>query len=99
MRLRKFTIICQYPEDSVRPLPLTVLLRAHILSVRSTQLRFVVRGTKGTFTKYGLDLQEDQLKAMPHPSGIFEDSFGREPEDIWGYVENINESGEITRTT
>ena len=52
----------------------------------------------GTFTKYGLDVQEDQLKAMPDPSSIFEEDFGREPESIWGYVENLVDSGEIKRS-
>jgi hypothetical protein len=45
-----------------------------------------------------LDVQEDQLKAMPNPSGIFDDNHGREPEDIWGFVENLDENGEIKRS-
>lgn len=75
-----------------------VLLRAAILSVRSPQLRFIIRGTKGTFVKYGLDVQEDQLKAMPNPAGIFAEGYGREPEDIWGTVETVDASGKFSQT-
>lgn len=91
-------IYMHYPAGSAGRYPLTVLLRAHIVSVRTPQLRFVVRGDKGTFTKYGLDVQEDQLKAMPSPSIVFEDGFGREPENIWGAVENVDRNGAIHKT-
>lgn len=77
-----------------------MLLRSHILSVKSPQLRYAVRGTKGMFTKYGLDTQEDQLKAMPSVSSILEPSYGQEPESIYGIVENIADDGvTITKTT
>lgn len=52
------------------------------------------------FTKYGLDTQEDQLKAMPSVSSILEPSYGQEPESIYGIVENIADDGvTITKTT
>jgi len=51
------------------------------------------------FTKYGLDVQEDQLKAMASPSGMFEAGFGMEPESTWGVLENISENGVITKST
>lgn len=85
----------QYPVGTSRKYPLTVILRAHILSVRSPQLRFIVRGSNGTFVKYGLDVQEDQLKILPDPKGIFTESFGREPDEISGTVETIDSSGNI----
>jgi predicted dehydrogenase len=85
----KFTIHFHYPAGNNRPHPFTAILRAHILSARSPQLRFVVRGTRGTFIKYGLDLQEDQLKAMSTPKVIFEEHYGKEPESIWGTVETL----------
>jgi hypothetical protein len=78
-----------YAAGPSRKYPLTANLRAHILSVRSPQPRYIVRGTKGTYTKFGVDVQEDQLKAMASPSGIFDDGFGREPQALWGTVENI----------
>jgi hypothetical protein len=75
-----------------------VILRAHILSARSPQLRYKVRGTKGTFVKYGLDTQEAQLGALSEPNGIYADDFGAEPEDIWGTVEILTADGSITKS-
>ena len=79
-----------YPASSSRKYPLTVDLRAHILSVHCPQPRYIVRGTKGTFTKFGVDVQEEQLKVMTSP---LDDEFGREPENRWGTVENIEADG------
>ena len=76
-----------------------VILRAHILSVRSPQLRFKVRGTKGTFIKYGLDTQEDQLRALSKPNDIFATNFGTEPSEIWGTLENIGADETIKKST
>ncbi|KAF8076238.1 hypothetical protein FPV67DRAFT_1470921 [Lyophyllum atratum] len=84
-----FTIHFHYPASPARPYPFTAILRAHILSVRSPQLRYIVRGIQGTYTKYGLDIQEDQLKVIPTPQAILEETYGKEPESIWGTVENI----------
>jgi len=94
-----FTIILQYPVNTSRKYPMTAILRSHTLSPRSPQLRFVVRGTKGTYVKYGMDVQEGQLKIMPDPKGIFAQSYGREPEEIWGSVETIDSSGTIKSTS
>jgi hypothetical protein len=84
-----------YPAGPSRKYPLTANLRAHILSVRSPQPRYIVRGTQGTYTKFGVDVQEDQLKAMTSPSAIFENGFGREPVALWGTIENI-EADEVS---
>ena len=75
------------------------ILRAHVLSVRSSQMRFKVRGTKGTFIKYGLDTQEDQLKVISKPNDIFAAEFGTEPTEIWGTVENIGVDGSMEKFT
>ncbi|EGO01865.1 hypothetical protein SERLA73DRAFT_177414 [Serpula lacrymans var. lacrymans S7.3] len=94
-----FTIYLHYPAGTLFPNHFTVLLRSHILSVKAPQLRYAIRGTKGMFTKYGLDVQEDQLKAMPTPSTIFEAGYGKEPESIYGTVENLAEDGvTVTKT-
>lgn len=67
----------------------TVILRGSILSVKSPQIRYVVRGTTGTFTKYGVDLQEEQLKVIKAPSDIHTSpEYGQEPEDLYGILEN-----------
>lgn len=76
---------------------MTAILRAHILSVRSTQLRFLVRGTKGSYTKYGGDVQESQLKTLSDPpTDIHSEWFGREPESLWGLVETVADDDQIT---
>ncbi|KAK2466378.1 hypothetical protein APHAL10511_002020 [Amanita phalloides] len=91
-----FTIFLHYDRTTTQPYPLTVILRAHVLSVRSPQLRFLVRGTNGTFVKHGLDVQEDQLKEIPTPGAILDHSFGKEPESIWGVLELASNDGADT---
>ena len=77
-----------------------MILRGHILSVRSPQVRYVVRGTKGTFLKYGVDVQEDQLKVIPRPAEMFgNQAYGMEPEDIWGTVQNMGEDGRVVESS
>lgn len=96
----QFTIYLHYNIGSPSPKPFTVLLRSHILSAKAPQLRYVVRGTKGVFTKYGLDTQEEQLKAMPTVSSIFAPGYGQEPLEIYGTVENIApDNTTITKST
>lgn len=75
------------------------ILRAHILSVRSLQLRFKVRGTRGTFIKYGLDTQENQLRVLLTPNDIFAADFGTEPTEIWGTLENTGADGSVEKST
>jgi predicted dehydrogenase len=58
----------------------TALLRS-TLTAATPGPRFVVHGTKGSFVKWGLDPQEDALKA----GGKYSDAgFGEEPESQWG---------------
>ncbi len=45
--------------------------------------RFLVHGAAGTYTKYGLDVQEAQLKEGMQPGSI---EFGIEPESQWGVL-------------
>jgi hypothetical protein len=75
------------------------ILRAHVLSVRSPQLRFKVRGTRGTFIKYGLDPQEDKLRNLSKPNDIFAADFGTEPTELWGILENTGADGSIEKST
>jgi hypothetical protein len=89
----------QYPAGSALPHPFTVILRGHILSVRSQQVRYVLRGTKGTYTKFGVDPQEDLLKAISTPDEILADGYGKEPESLWGSLENISDGGSIATST
>ncbi|KAE9410331.1 NAD(P)-binding protein [Gymnopus androsaceus JB14] len=59
-----FTIYMHYPAGSALPYRFTAILRSHPLSARSPQLRYIVRGQKGSYTKYGIDVQEAQLRAL-----------------------------------
>ncbi|TFK43385.1 hypothetical protein BDQ12DRAFT_674892 [Crucibulum laeve] len=92
-----FTIHFHYVRSSTRSYPLTAILRAHSLSVRSPQLRYIVRGIKGTYIKYGVDVQEDQLKVISSPNAIHETQYGREPEYLHGTLEHI-EADDVTVT-
>jgi len=91
----QFSIFLHYPANPDRPHPLRVILRAEILSVHTRPVRYVVRGTKGTFHKYGVDVQEDQLGVITDPTSIHTSVFGREPREIDGTVENLREDGQI----
>ncbi|KAL9712824.1 hypothetical protein Ac2012v2_004062 [Leucoagaricus gongylophorus] len=88
-----FTIHLHYQRNPNRPYPITVILRAHVLSVRTPPLRFIVRGTRGSYIKYGVDTQEDQLKVITTPESILEDQHGKEPESLWGVLETVREDG------
>jgi scyllo-inositol 2-dehydrogenase (NADP+) len=59
---------------------LKVALRSSLLAREDTP-RYVLHGTRGSFVKYGIDVQEDHLKSglMPGSQG-----FGIEPEAHWG---------------
>ena len=57
--------------------------------------RFAVHGTLGSFTKYGLDVQEDALKAGAHPQLGSLGNWGRDP--LVGSLELQTQSGPITQ--
>lgn len=52
-----------------------VTVKAGVLSVEKEQLRFWARGEKGSWKKFGLDVQEDQLKKGMKPA---DEGFGVE---------------------
>lgn len=66
-------------------------LRASLM-VREPAPRYVLHGTKASFVKYGIDQQEDQLKAglLPGMPG-----FGEEPAALYGIL--YTESGDVPR--
>ncbi|KAH8106068.1 oxidoreductase [Cristinia sonorae] len=104
-----FTIFFHYPGlpikgRGVAPTSFTAILRGSIISVRAPQVRYVVRGTQGTFTKFGVDPQEDQLKAIQSPSEIVDPdntAYGNESKDLFGTLENFELGSEtsIVRST
>lgn len=71
---------------------LKVILKSSLL-VREEGPRYILHGTKGSFIKYGLDVQEDHLKAglMPRMEG-----FGVESSDKWGIL-NTETNGQHFR--
>ncbi|KAL4241475.1 Gfo/Idh/MocA family oxidoreductase [Abortiporus biennis] len=98
-----FTITLHYPslskpnDTGVKPTSFTVILRGSPLSVHTPQLRYIARGTKGTYTKYGVDPQEDQLKVIKSPSEVVDPNnveYGQEPESLFGILENFDGTSE-----
>lgn len=72
---------------------LIVHVRVGVLSAETRQLRFWIRGTKGTYTKHGLDAQEDQLKAGMDTSDA---RFGRDPDGWHGTLVTAGEDGTMS---
>ncbi|KIJ56753.1 hypothetical protein M422DRAFT_57398 [Sphaerobolus stellatus SS14] len=91
-----FTIFLHYGTTPKRPTPVTAILRSHFQSARKTQLRYSIKGLKGTFTKTGVDVQEDQLKAAN--IAVSDPSFGTEPEEIYGTLELLQQDSTIKET-
>jgi scyllo-inositol 2-dehydrogenase (NADP+) len=81
-----FDILLHYPK-------LRVLLRATMLACAPGP-RFVVNGTRGSYVKYGLDPQEEALKAGATPDGP---EWGEEDESRWGTLTLAEESGNVAR--
>jgi len=73
-----FEIQMKYPST-------LVTLSAGML-VRSPSPRFVVHGTKGSWTKPGLDVQESQLMKNLNPL-TNQDVFGVETQENWGLID------------
>ena len=71
-----FELILQYPD-------LKVTLKAGML-VREALPRFILLGEQGSFVKYGMDVQEEALKAGQKP--MTNNKWGIEPSASWGKV-------------
>jgi scyllo-inositol 2-dehydrogenase (NADP+) len=71
-----FELILLYPN-------LKVTLKAGML-VSQPLPRYILLGDKGSFVKYGLDVQEEALKAGLDP--YTKNDWGIEPENVWGNV-------------
>jgi scyllo-inositol 2-dehydrogenase (NADP+) len=59
---------------------LKVTLRSSLM-VREESPRYIIHGSKGSFVKYGIDIQENQLKAGLMPADV---GFGVEPTTQYG---------------
>ena len=67
-----FELLLLYPE-------LKVTLKAGML-IKEPGAKYKVYGTKGSYLKYGMDVQEDALKIGEKP----QEDWGLEPEELWG---------------
>ena len=70
-----------------------VILKASLM-VFENNLRYIIHGTKGSFIKYGLDIQEDTLRQNILPNTAH---WGEEPQTQWGTL--YTEAGKITVPT
>jgi scyllo-inositol 2-dehydrogenase (NADP+) len=71
-----FELILHYPN-------LKVTLKAGML-VREALPRFILHGEQGSFVKYGMDVQEEAVKAGQRP--MTNNKWGVEPSTTWGKV-------------
>ena len=62
---------------------LKAILKAGML-VREVGPHFILHGDRGSFTKYGMDVQEADLKAGSFPTAA--PDWGTEPENLWGIL-------------
>lgn len=70
-----FTVLLHYKNGML------ATVKAAVVSLESEQLRFWIRGDKGSYKKFHLDIQEDQLRGGMKPG---ENGFGREPSERYG---------------
>ena len=89
-----FEVLLFYPN-------LKVSLNAGML-VKEKGPKFSIFGTKGSFIKYGMDVQEEALKQGIKPS--ISNAWGTEPESLWGKLETedgrqsvASEKGDYTK--
>jgi predicted dehydrogenase len=68
-----FDVCFEYPK-------LRALLRARVLAYAPGP-HFLIHGTKGSFSKYGMDPQEDPLRRGELPGS---EHWGEDPETLWG---------------
>lgn len=71
---------------------LKAILKAGML-VKQSGPRFILSGDRGSFVKYGLDVQEAALKQGFSPTTLA--NWGIEPEEIWGKLDTEVESQRI----
>lgn len=80
-----FTVLLHYPR-------MLATLKSSFISAEAYQLRFWIRGTKGSFKKYHEDPQEVQLL-----SGMTRESpsFGKEAASKYGVLTTVGKDGEM----
>jgi hypothetical protein len=82
-----------YPRPNASELVVT--LRASVLSPLPSQIRYSIKGSTGSFVKYGMDIQFPHLQSLGQNKGASFEGYGKEPEDIWGTVYETNAEGTV----
>ena len=80
-----FELLLFYPN-------LKVSLKAGML-IKDKGPNFQVFGTRGSFVKYGADVQEEALKRGENPAG--NSDWGTEPRQFWGKLNTVEEEKHI----
>ena len=88
-----FEVIFSYPKTKVT-------LKCGML-VKELGPHFIIQGNRGSFIKYGMDIQEEALNKGITPADI--DKWGEEPEKLWGTInteyKGVNFRGTIKSET
>ncbi|GAA6062060.1 hypothetical protein JCM10212_003558, partial [Sporobolomyces blumeae] len=84
------------PSTAGRSLPLIATARGSSLSLVSPQLRFTVKGTKASYVKHGLDVQEDQLKKGGQDA-VRDQGFGKESSEASGVLYRLEKPSQPER--
>jgi len=80
-----FTVICHYPNGMI------ATAKGTCISPETAQLRYWVRGEKGSFKKYHVDVQEPQLRHQGmKPTDA---SYAQEPKENHGVLTTAQEDG------
>ncbi|KAI9369690.1 hypothetical protein BJX61DRAFT_133587 [Aspergillus egyptiacus] len=85
-----FTVLLHYNKGVL------VTAKAAVVSCEEEQLRFWVRGDKGSFKKFHLDCQEEQLKAGMKPG---DSGYGREPSERYGTLTTVQNGKPVREIT
>ena len=84
-----------YPAPRKGSPPFVVTVRASIVSALPRQQRFLIKGTRGSYIKHGVDPQERQTGEMGR-LGRKPEGYGEEAESEWGEVILAEEEKEGT---
>jgi len=82
-----FDVTLHYPKARA-------ICRASVIAI-APDIRFIVRGERGAFVKYGIDPQEEALRRGEVPKG---DEWGREPQAKWGTLHSTSGDAIVAET-
>lgn len=75
-----FEVILNYDKTKVT-------LKSGML-VKETGPHFIIHGDRGSFVKYGMDVQEEALKKGLFPEN--DENWGIEPKELWGTINTLH---------